>query len=100
MGCDPARVATVAIAYPDVAGIDESEMVLRDRRLAQQPGFGVVRCGGVETIERQCEGECPTQDPPNLHRFPLLMEQAVALIAATIIEAPGRVKSRKRVNGC
>jgi len=33
-------------------------MVLRDRRLAQQPGFGVVRCSGVETIERQCEGEC------------------------------------------
>src|SRR3984957_8407552 len=49
-------------------------------------------------MKHQSQGECPAQEPPRLHRCPLLEEANRRQRPATIIEAPARVKSRKHVN--
>jgi hypothetical protein len=53
MGRELHRVAAVAVAHPDVPGIDEGEMILRDRGLAQKAGGRVVRCMQHDTSAEQ-----------------------------------------------
>src|SRR5579863_1660168 len=66
------RMLTVAVAYPDVAGVDEGQVVLRDRGLSQQPRSQIIRAERIETMEDENEGKCPDQEPALLvHVVPL-----------------------------
>jgi hypothetical protein len=42
---DPDGPAAIAIAHPDVSGIDKGEMILGNRGLAQQASLRIVRTG-------------------------------------------------------
>jgi hypothetical protein len=76
-----AGMSAVAVADPDIAGINESEMILRYRRLAQQTGIrgvcdsaGSVRQEGKKEgkSEGRGEGGSPAWDLSKLHVSPRL----------------------------
>jgi len=54
-GCQSARVTAVAPGQPQVAGVDEGDVIGRDRRLAQQAGI-VSQGGGGEKQSTRKEG--------------------------------------------